>query len=253
MTVGTVFDNTKLPLRLWCEALWHVVNQKKGGSALGVPRVLGFGSCRTAWRRLHPRRRARVRPGRDRLSGAVEVDAAYGGGERTGQRGRGAEGQALVFLAAQADGSKTGRIRLARIANVSGPVLLPAVSRCGEPGRQGLTDGWRGCGGLRAPGSLHAVVRATAIVGEHLRPRAPRVASRLPRWLLGTHQGAVAHSHLDYYRDEFTFRFHRRTAGSRGLLFYRWLSHAVAIGPVRCEDLAGGTPAQLLGLGETGA
>jgi transposase-like protein len=253
VTASTLFDNTKLPLRLWFEAMWHVVNQKNGVSALGVQRVLGFGSYRTAWRWLHKLRRAMERPGRDRLAGTVEVDEAYVGGERSGKRGRGAEGKALVLLAAQADGSKIGRIRLARIANVSGPVLVQAVSQCVEPGSQVLTDGWKGYGGLEAQGYQHEVVRAAAIVGENLLPRVHRVASLLQRWLLGTHQGAVAHSHLNYYLDEFTFRFNRRTSRSRGLLFYRLLSHAVALAPVLCEELVGGTSPQGLELGETGA
>jgi hypothetical protein len=70
------------------------------------------------------------------------------------------------------------------------------------------------------------------------------VASLLQRWLLGTHQGAVARSHLDYYLDEFTFRFNRRRSGSRGLLFYRLIGQALAIGPVRSRELVGGTNAQ---------
>jgi transposase-like protein len=207
------------------------------------------------WRErlLHKLRRAMVRPGRDRLSGTVEVDEAYVGGQRSGKRGRGAEGKALVFIAAQADGAKIGRIRLARIANVSGPVLGQAVRQCVEPGSQVLTDGWKGYGGLKAQGYQHEVVQTTAIVGENLLPRAHRVASLLQRWLLGTHQGAVAHTHLDYYLDEFTFRFNRRTSRSRGLLFYRLLSHAVAIAPVLCEELVGGTPPHGLGLGESSA
>ena len=254
VTAGTLFADTKLPLRLWFEALWHVVNQKNGVSALGVQRVLGFGSYRTAWRWLHKLRRAMVRPGRDRLSGAVEVDEAYVGGERAGKRGRGAEGKALVFIAAQVDGSKIGRIRLARIADASGPVLEQAIRRCVEPGSQVLTDGWKSCyAGLEGQGYRHEVLRTTAIVGKNLLPRVHRVASLLQRWLLGTHQGAVAHAHLDYYLDEFTFRFNRRTSRSRGLLFYRLLGQAVALGPVLCNELVGGTSPQGIGVGETGA
>ena len=63
-------------------------------------------------------------------------------------------------------------------------------------------------------------------------PRVHRVASLLKRWLLGTHQGAVSREHLDYYLDEFTFRFNRRTSRHRGKLFYRLLEQAVAVGPV---------------------
>ena len=152
--------------------------------------------------------------------------------------GRGAIGKALVLVAAQADGAKIGRIRLARIANASGSELVGAVGRSVAPGSQVLTDGWEGYAVLEAQGYHRNIVRETAIVGENLLPRAHRVASLLKRWLLGTHQGAVAHSHLDYYLDEFTFRFNRRTSRSRGLLFYRLLGQAIALGPVRCEDLA---------------
>lgn len=253
VTAGTLFDNTNLPLRLWFEAMWYVVNQKQGVSALGVQRVLGLGSYRTAWRWLHKLRRAMVRPGRDRLTGTVEVDETYVGGERAGKRGRGAEGKALVLIAAQADGSKIGRIRLACIPNASGPVLEAQVGQCVEPGSQVLTDGWSGYSGLAAQGYKHALVRAGAIVGENLLPRCHRVASLLQRWLLGTHQGAVASSHLDYYLDEFTFRFNRRTSRSRGLLFYRLINHAVSIGPVRCEKLVAAKSPQPVVVGESRA
>jgi hypothetical protein len=91
----------------------------------------------------------------------------------------------------------------------------------------------------------------SAITGENVQPRVNRVASLLQRWLLGTHQGAVAHSHLDYYLDEFTFRFNRRRSNSRGLLFYRLIEQALAIGPVRSRELVGGTTPQQLVVGES--
>ena len=241
VTAGTLFADTHLPLRLWFQAMWYVVNQKNGASALGVQRVLGFGSYRTAWNWLHKLRRAMVRPGRDGLSGTVEMDEVYIGGGRPGKRGRGAAGKALVLVAAQADGSKTGRIRLTRVADASAPVLTQATLAAVSPGSQVLTDGWSGYAGLKTKGYRHAVVRESAVVGENLLPRASRVAALLQRWLLGTHQGAVASAHLDYYLDEFTFRFNRRTSGSRGLLFQRLVEQALALAPVRGEELVGGT------------
>jgi hypothetical protein len=63
------------------------------------------------------------------------------------------------------------------------------------------------------------------------------VTSLLKRWLLGTHQGAVSRAHLDYYLDEFTFRFNRRGSRSRGKLFYRLLQQAVAIEPTPYKHL----------------
>jgi hypothetical protein len=92
---GTVFQDTKRPLRLWFHAMWHVTSQKYGANALGLQRVLGLGSYHTAWTWLHKLRRAMVRPDRDRLSGIVEVDETYIGGEKPGKRGRGAGGKQL--------------------------------------------------------------------------------------------------------------------------------------------------------------
>ena len=231
VTAGTIFQDTRTPLPLWFRAIWQVTSQKPGASALGGMRVVGLGRYKTAWAWLPTLRRAMVRPGRDGLGGAVEVDEVYVGGEKPGRRGRGAAGKALVLILAQADGARIGRIRLARVADASAASLTGAITQCVVPGGQVLTDGWSGYAGLAAKGYHHAVVREQAIVGANLLPRANRVAALLQRWLLGTHQGAVAHAYLEYYLDEFTFRFNRRTARSRGLLFYRLLQQAVQIPP----------------------
>ena len=77
-----VFADTHSPLRVWFKALWHVTSQKGGTSTLGLQRVLGLGSYRTAWTLLHKLRRAMVRPGRERLQGMVEVDVSSIGGPK---------------------------------------------------------------------------------------------------------------------------------------------------------------------------
>lgn len=232
VTAGTLFHDTHKPLRLWFEAMWYVTSQKSGVSALGLQRVLGLGSYHTAWNWLHKFRRAMVRPGRDRLTGVVEVDEIFIGGEQSGKRGRGAGGKALVLLAAQQDGKRIGRIRLRRVGDAAGESLEPAVWEMVEPGSMVRTDGWRGYNGLTELGYRHQVVQGSAKLGDNLLPLVNMVASLLKRWLLGTHQGAVQHSHLDYYLDEYTFRFNRRTSRSRGLLFYRLLTQAIDLGPV---------------------
>jgi len=63
------------------------------------------------------------------------------------------------------------------------------------------------------------------------------VVSLLKRWLLGTHQGAVSHEHLDYYLDEFTFRFNRRTSRNRGKLFFRLAQQAVVVQPAPYKSM----------------
>lgn len=231
MTAGTIFQDTRKPLGMWFRAIWFVTNQKTGASALGLQRLLGLGSYHTAWTWLHKLRRAMIRPGRDRLSGLVEVDETYIGGEKPGKRGRGALGKSLVVIAAEKDGERIGRIRLVRVPDASAESLEEAVRQSIVPGSVISTDDWKGYSKLSSLGYAHKVVRKTAEVGDNLLPHCHRVASLLKRWILGTHQGAVSHDHLDYYLDEYTFRFNRRTSRSRGKLFYRLVQQAVAIEP----------------------
>jgi transposase-like protein len=178
-----------------------------------------------------------ISPARDRLTGVVEVDEVFIGGDRPGKRGRGAEGKALVLIAAQEDGKRIRRIRVRRVADASGQSLEPALWEMVEPGSTVRTDGWGGYNGLTELGYRHRVVQQNAHLGDNLLPMVNLAASLLKRWLLGTHQGGVQHSHLDYYLDEYTFRFNRRTSKSRGLLFYRLLSQAIDLGPVLGTEL----------------
>jgi transposase-like protein len=240
VTAGTVFQDTRKPLRLWFRAMWYVTSQKPGVSALGLQRVLGLPRYETVWIWLHKLRRAMVRPGRDRLSGIVEVDETYIGGERPGKRGRGAGGKALAVIAVEDKGKELGRIRLRQVPDASAVSLTPAVQESVEPGSVLRTDGWRGYASLGSAGYKHDVIRREAAVGENLLPLVNRVAALLKRWLEGTHQGAVRSSHLDYYLDEFTFRFNRRTSRSRGKLFYRLVQQAVAVPPLTGQAIRGG-------------
>lgn len=237
VTAGTVFQDTRLPLRLWFRAMWAMTGTQHGVSALGLQKVLGMRRYETVWMWLHKLRTAMVRPGRERLSGTVEVDETYIGGVRTGKRGRGAEGKALVAVAVEDKDGEIGRIRLARIADASAGSLMRFITENVEAGSLIRTDGWRAYGSLPERGFGHEVARKSAEVGEDLLPLAHRVASLLKRWLLGTHQGAVHSSHLDYYLDEFTFRFNRRTSRSRGKLFYRLVQQAASAEPVTWHSL----------------
>jgi transposase-like protein len=233
VTAGTIFQDSRLPLTLWFRAMWYVTSQKNGVSAMGVQRVLGFGSYQTAWAWLHKLRRAMVRPGRDRLRGRVEVDETYIGG-REEAPGRAAITKSLVVIAAEEAGNGIGRIRLACVPEASRAVLGEFVAGVVEPGSTVHTDGWSGYDLLASQGYAHEV---TKLKGRPLNaaitllPRVHRVASLLQRWLLGTHQGAVSGEHLSYYLDEFTFRFNRRTSHSRGKLFYRLVQQAVQVAP----------------------
>ncbi len=240
VTAGTIFQDTSKPLKVWFRAMWYVTNQKHGVSALGLQRMLGLGSYRTAWSWLHKLRCAMVRPGRDRLSGVVEVDEAYIGGRKSGKRGRGAAGKALVVIAAQKDGKRIGRIRLKHVTDASAKSLNEAVKDSVEPNSIVRTDDWNGYNQLQKLSYSHDVIRKTSDVGENLLPSANIVISLLKRWLLGIHQGAVNVSHLEYYLDEFTFRFNRRTSTSRGKLFYRFMQQAAEVEPLSIKNISTG-------------
>ena len=233
VTAGTIFQDSHLPLTIWFRAMWQVTGQKNGISALGLQRVLGLGSYKTAWAVLHKLRRAMVRPGRERLSGSVEADETYLGGLEEGVRGRQTESKALIVVAAEEDGKGIGRIRMQRIPDASARSLVCFVEESVEPGSVVHTDGWLGYEPLQARGYIHQVtfLRGQQKSPAELLPRVHRVISLLKRWLLGTHQGAIGHHHLDDYLDEFTFRFNRRASASCGKLFYRLAQQAVQVDP----------------------
>jgi len=241
---GTIFHGTRKPLRLWFQAIWYVTSQKFGGNALGLKRVLGLGSYQTAWSWLHKMRRAMVRPGRDKLHGIVEVDETLVGGEdKGGKRGRGAERKSIVVIALEIhEPIGYGRVRMKRISNFSSESLIPFVREVVQCGAEVRTDSWRGYNELGGQGYIHEKMNlaASGDPAHVLMPGVHRVSSLLKRWLLGIHQGAVSEKHLDYYLDEYTFRFNRRNSTASGMLFYRLLQQAVATGPFSYKEIVHG-------------
>jgi len=219
-----------------------MMSQKFGGNAMGLQRVLGFGSYQTAWSWLHKMRRAMVRPGRDHLSGRVEVDETYVGGEEEGVAGRYTQKKAIVVVAIEVQEPRGfGRIRLRHVPDVSGDSLVGFIRGVVAPGSVILTDGWKSYDGLHGSAYTHEkiVLSASGEPAHVALPGVHRIAALLKRWLLETHQGAVSNKHLDYYLDEFTFRFNRRNSKSRGLLFYRLLQQAVQTQPAPYLQLVG--------------
>lgn len=237
VTAGTIFDKTRTPLRLWFNAIWYMVNQKNGVSALGLKKVLGLKSYETTWTWLHKLRTAMVRPGRDRLRGLVEVDETLVGGPQPGKRGRGASGKVLVLVAVEdREGTQQkgiGRIRLQIISDASSKTLEDAIEKMVKPGSTIRTDGWTGYNGLKAKGYKHTVVKhQEEELGHDPTPLVHRIASLLKRWLMGTHHGRVEETHLKYYLDEYVFRFNRRRARSRGTLFYELIRQGLLVNPM---------------------
>jgi len=244
VTAGTIFDRTRTPLTVWFTACWLFASGKDGVSALGLKRALEIGSYQTAWAMLHRLRSVLVRPGRDRLSGVVEVDEIYIGGEEPGLSGGRARGKkVLTGIAVEVREPRgIGRCRMQPLADASAASLHPFVSDHVEPGAKVITDGWQGYRGLDKLGYAHEprsqrAARARGDDPGKLLPAVHRVASLAKRWLLGTHQGSAEGTHLASYLDEFVFRFNRRNSRSRGMLLYRVLELAVHHDPVRYKDL----------------
>ena len=244
VTAGTIFDRTRTPLTVWFTACWLFATGKDGISALSLKRVLEIGSYQTAWAMLHRLRSVLVRPGRDLLSGTVQVDETYIGGVEPGLAGGRAPGKkVLTGIAVEVREPRgLGRCRIAPVADASAESLQGFVMDHVEPGTTIVTDGWPPYQGLAQLGYLHdrrsqGASRARGDDPMKLLPAVHRVASLAKRWLLGTHQGAVDDAHLVSYLDEFVFRFNRRRSRSRGMVFYRVLELAVAHEPMRYQDL----------------
>jgi len=241
VTAGTIFHRSRLPLTDWFAAVWFVTSQKTGVSALGLQRALGLGSYETAWSWMHKLRRAMVRPDRDRLDGIVEVDETFVGGRERGKRtaGRGTTNKATVGIAVELREPKGfGRVRLAYLREVSSEALCAFVGNSVTAGATVRTDGWNVYAPLAETfGHQSIAVSRTGQPAHVVLPGVHRVASLLKRWLTGTLHYGYSVDQLDYYLDEFTFRFNRRASRSRGLLFYRLLQQAVATDPHPYSEL----------------
>jgi transposase-like protein len=215
-------------------------------SALGLKRAMGLGSYETAWAHLHKLRRAMVRPGRNLLSGLVEVDEGYVGGREVGMAGRQTTDKSVVLVAVEVrEGRKretAGRIRLSRVETADKAALEQFIFDAVEPGSAVRTDGWNAYSGLGEIGYEHEPINVsrTGAPASRAMPHVHRTLALLKRWLLGTHQGSVKPHQLDYYLDEFTFRFNRRHSRHVGLLFCRLLEEAVATEPIPLKAIVGG-------------
>jgi transposase-like protein len=247
VTAGTVFDKTRTELRVWFAAIWYITNQKHGVSALGLQRVLGLGSYETAWAMLHRLRRAMVRPDRELLHGEVEIDETFLAltGKETPILATGRKNnttKVLVVIAVEMLQPKGfGRIRIRQIAKGDHEHLMPFIEESIRVGAIIHSDGSTAYRKLEDAGYKHrrSVHLGSDIPAHESMPGVHRVASLLQRWMMGTHHGAVQPKHLDYYLDEFVFRFNRRTSRSRGLLFYRLIQQAVLTEPVTYAKIAG--------------
>ena len=238
VTAGTIFHRSRLPLRTWFAAMWFVCAQKNGVSALGLQRVLGFGSYQTAWAWLHKLRRAMVRPDREPLGGpgvSVEMDCTFLGSRAPRNQARYANKTEVVIAVELRHPKGLGRVRLAPIDSRYRKADIFAFAKTYiAPGTILYTDGDRLYNDLPSQHDItheRLVLISASEKAHRLLPAVHRVASLLKRWLAGTLHNGWSVDHLDYYLDEFTFRFNRRSSGRRGLLWYRLVHQAVTTRP----------------------
>jgi transposase-like protein len=237
---GTIFQDSRKPLKTWFAAIWRVTTQKHGGGAEGLQQVLGLKSYQSAWTWLHKTRRAMARSGREPLSGTIEVDETYiGGAESGGKRGRGTENKALVVIAVELDGKRLGRVRMRAIEEASGETLKAFIGENTSKGSKIITDGWPGHSKVDAEGYDHEMyTRSGTKQTEETLLHVHLVVSLVKRWLLGARQEAAQAKHLQGYLEEYTFRFNRKNAAKRGFLFYRLLEIAMQVEPLAYRKLA---------------
>ena len=229
ITAGTVFENTRKPLRLWFHVMWLMMAQKTGVSAENLKDIMGFGSYQTIWGWLHKLRYVMVRPGRELLKGTIEVDETYIGGSEKGKRGRGVQDKVLVVIAVEGVDEILGRVRFRCINDASSDSLIPFVCDSVEKDSKVITDGWAGYKPLKNRSFIHEIrnISKSNENSSYLLPHVHLIISLVKRWLRGTHQGAVRPLHLQDYLNEFSFRFNRRMSTHRGKLFYRLMQQAV--------------------------
>lgn len=213
--------------------MWWFSTHKSGVSAVALKELLGLGSYQTAWCWLQKLRTCTIFPDREALSGQVEADEFYLGGERSGKRGRGADHKCKVAIAVERQGRKLGRLRMQVIEDCSAGQLIPFVKSNIALGSQVLTDGWKGYNGLEEAGyGHHKILSAKVDDKESVLQGVHLVVSLVKRVILGTFQGRFDGHYLQRYLDEYVFRFNRRTSKSVGKKFWRIVLRAASSPPL---------------------
>jgi transposase-like protein len=216
VTVGTVMEDSHLPLSTWVRAFHFMATSKKGMSALQLQRNLGLGSYRTAWHLAHRIREAmRCEPVAAKLKGDVQVDETYVGGKpRRGvpkkpfSRGRGTTKTAVVALI-----ESDGRAHSQPVAKVNAKTLREVMQNTVDSTARIITDDFppyvkiaEEFGGHSTVNHLaHEYVNADGLTSN----AAESYFALLKRGIHGTFHH-VSKQHLHRYCDEFDFRWNGR-------------------------------------------
>lgn len=221
LTAGSLMEHTKLSLRIWFLAIYLISQAKTGLSSLALKRQLGV-SYPTAWALHHKINHAMAaREGCHRLSGQVQVDDAYLGGEHPGGKvGRGSENKTPFLAAVSLDAKgRPAFVKLHRLAGFTRQSIGDWARANLTPGTHVTSDGLACFAAVTDAGCLHSPF----IVG----PRKPRelpqftwvntILGNLKTSLHGAYHSLAWAKHADSYLAAFAYRFNRRF-DLRGLL-----------------------------------
>lgn len=211
-TSGTLFAETKLPLRIWFLAIYLLTQHKNGISALALRRQLGV-SYNTAWLLKHKLMQAMAERDTDRpLSGDVQIDDAYWGGERHGGgTGRGSPGKTPFVAAVQCtpEGHPVA-MRMDVVAGFRKTELAAWARRCLVPGSRVVSDGLGCFPAIAEAGCEHTAIATGGGVPEDARfVWVNTVLGNVKNALHGTYH-ALRAKYLQRYLSEFCYRFNRR-------------------------------------------
>lgn len=218
---GTLMHRSHFPLRLWFWAAYFVSTHTPGMSAVQLQRQLSIKKVDNAWYMLHRLRKGMVRQNREPLSGLVEADETYIGGPVKNKSGRGVASAKTKTLIAGAVEVKTyeqkgkqhekaGRLRLAILKNAGEKEIKAFLNTNVAKGSSIKSDGWKGYSSAAMANHKHIrrVQGESANAGK-FAPHIHRAFGNLQTWLNGIHHG-VDPKYLQYYLDEFVFRYNRR-------------------------------------------
>jgi transposase-like protein len=212
VTVGTVFEGTRIKLNLWLWAIYLMCSSKKGISAFQIHRELGC-TYKTAWFLCHRVRKAMEKePLKSKLSGVVEVDETYVGGKGTGTSGGPMAGGSHFPVFSMV--SRTGDARSFLVPDVKAPTLYPIMLQNIDGASHIMTDEMRTYRSLHKHYWQHSAVahsRKEYVRGIVSTNFAESYFSLLKRGIFGAFHH-ISKKHAQRYLEEFDFRWNMRKA-----------------------------------------
>lgn len=211
---GTIFASTKLPLRIWFRAMYHMTQSKQGISSIELGRRLGVRQT-TAWMIKHKLQQVMMeRDATKQLTGRIEIDDAYLGGERTGgKRGRGAPGKTPFVAAVETTPQgKPVRLKLRRVSRFCGHAISGFAKRSLDPACLVVSDGLACFARVTDAGCAHQAIKTGTGPTAARSPAFKWVNTALGNIkaaITGTYR-AISSKHVPRYLAEFEYRFNRR-------------------------------------------